>query len=338
MGATSSTPANPMRAVVRESSLVFKEDYKTPSSPSKGEVLVKVGAAGINPVDYKAPKMLVGKVVGLDFAGTVEAVGEGVDNFKVGDVVYGTTRGSLADRALVKASSMSLAPAGLSMVEAAAMPTTYLTSFQALTKYGKLKKGGRVLVIGSSGGCGTAALQLARHMGASEIVGVCSGRNTDYCKKHGATRIVDYTKETITDAFSNATDDEKFDVIYDCATNSGGGEDYKAASIPLLCEGSKESGRDHGQYVAINGALGMWLRMLTIGQKANEHLFLTDANTGDLQRLGALVAGEGGAAKGDIQPVIDSVFSLSAAGVDEAFKKLKSRRAVGKVVIDHTLD
>ena len=274
MGGTGSA-VNPMRAVVRQSGLVFTAAYETPPAPIKGQVLVKIGAAAINPVDYKAPKLILGNVAGLDFSGTIEAIGEGVGEFKVGDVVYGTTLGSLADRALVDATSMSLAPKGLSMVEAAAMPVTYLTSYQALTKYGSLKKGGRVLVIGSSGGCGTAALQLARHMGASEVVGVCSSKNADYCIQHGATRVVDYTKQTITDAFANATDDQKFDVIYDCATNSGAGEDYKPSAIPLLCEGGGDSGRGPGQYVAINGAAGMWIRLATNGQKANEHLFLT---------------------------------------------------------------
>ena len=139
-----------------------------------------------------------------------------------------------------------------------------------------------MLVIGSSGGCGTAALQLARHMGASEVVGVCSSRNADCCIQHGATRVVDYTKQTTTDAFANATDDQRFGVIYDCATNLIVVQArIRSHRRSLYCaRGSAPVGRGPGQYVAINGGAGMWTRLATIGQKANEHLFL---NTHELQ-------------------------------------------------------
>jgi len=231
---------------------------------------------------------------------------------------------------LVKASRIAKAPQGLSMVQAAAMPTTYLTSLQALRK-GKLQGGGRILVIGASGGCGTSALQLARSMGAAEIVAVCSGKNAKYVQDHGATKVVDYTKEKLEDVYAAASDEEKFDVVYDCATNSGAGEDYKETSISLLCKGDAE-GRGHGQYVAINGAAGMWLRMMTIGQKENQHLIVTDANTADLDHLANLAVEGGGGSK--LEPIIDATFPFTAAGVDNAFEKLKSRRVVGKLVID----
>ena len=363
MGASSSvdssrTPA--MRAVVREKggALVFRDDVASPPPPSKpDEVLVKIGAAGINPVDYKAPKLLMGPMIaGLGFCGTIEALGDGAEHgFKVGDRVFGTTRGSLAERALCRVGALSHAPRGLSVAQAVAMPTVYLTSLQGLTNYGKIAPGAHVLVLGASGGCGTAALQLARRLGASEIVAVCSGKNAAHCKTHGATRVVDYTKENISEVYAAASDAEKFDVVYDCATNSGGGEDYYARSLPLLCEGD-DGGRAHGQYVAINGAVGLWLRMMTIGQRANQHLFLTNANTEDLARLAdfAAVRGGGGGGDGDepgssaetnnngrdeadcrpCQPVIDTTYPFTSQGVGEAFAKLKSRRAVGKLVID----
>lgn len=324
-----------MPAVIREgNNLVFREAaVGAPPTPSKpDEILVKIGAAAINPVDYKAGTMLLGKIAGLDFAGTVEAVAAGATHgIAAGDRVYGTTRGSLATHALCQAAALAKAPAGLSMVEAAAMPTTYLTSHQALTRHGQLKEGGRVLVIGASGGCGTAALQLARAMKAAAVVAVCSGKNAEYARGHGATRVVDYTAERLPDVYPAATtgNEELFDVVYDCATNSGGGEDYHALAQPLLCAADDAAGRAHGQYVAINGAAGMWFRHFSgIGQKKNQHLFLTDANTADLAHLAGLAEAK------TITPVIDTTYPFTAAGVDEAFAKLKSRRTVGKVVVD----
>lgn len=276
------------KAVLRESGgLVFHDNVEPPVlSGKEGELLVKIRAAAINPVDYKAPKIILGPVAGLDFAGEVEAVGAGGGHgFVVGDRVYGTVRGSLAERAVCFAAAVSYVPEGLSMTEAAAMPTAHLTSYQALTNYGNLREGGRVLVIGASGGTGTAALQLARQMNAGEVVAVCSGKNAEYAMRNGATRVVDYTQENLPEVFANAKEEEKFDVIYDCATASGGGEDYHGVSQPLLCSDGGD-GRRHGQYVAINGAPSMWIRKFCgVGQKANQHLFLTNANTADLAHL-----------------------------------------------------
>ena len=330
----SSPPKNPMPAVVREGkALAFREDaVGLPPAPSKpDDILVKIGAAAINPVDYKAGAMLLGKIVGLDFAGTVEAVAEGATHgIAVGNRVYGTTRGSLATHALCRAGALAKAPEGLSFAEAAAMPTTYLTSHQALARHGRLKEGGRVLVIGASGGCGTAALQLARAMQAGAVVAVCSGKNAEYARGHGATRVVDYTSERLPEIYPAATTDnaDRFDVVYDCATNSGGGEDYHAIALPLLCAPDAATGRAHGQYVAINGAAGMWVRHFAGMEKRHQRLFLADANTADLTHLAGLAAAK------TIAPVIDTTYPFTAAGVDEAFAKLKSRRTVGKLVIE----
>lgn len=329
MGASASTAQNPMCAVVREGGgLVFKQTIERPADPKGDEIIVDVAAAAINPVDYKAPKMILGKIAGLDFAGTISKIAEGASHgFKVGDEVYGTAMGSLANQLVAKASKIAKKPQSLSMQQAASMPTVYLTSLQGLRKFGKLQLGGRVLVIGASGGTGTSALQIAREMGASEIVAVCSGKNAQFVKEQGATKVIDYTKESLGDVYRDATDKDKFDVVYDCATNSGAGEDYKAVGVSLLCSGDSE-GRQHGQYVAINGAAGMWLRHFTIGQKTNEHLFTTNANTADLDYLAGLADNE------KLNAVIDTTFPFTAEGVQQAFEKLKGRRAVGKLVVE----
>lgn len=339
MGNTQTTPENPMRAVVREGfkgALTFKTDEGRPANPtSPEEVLVDVKASAINPVDYKAGKMVMGRIVGLDFAGTVAAVGDGAKHgLKVGDAVFGNAKGCLADQVTAEAKNIAKVPKGLTTVEAASMPTTYLTSLQALRNRGKLKKGGRLLVIGASGGCGTAALQIARSMGAAAIVAVCSGKNANYVKEHGATEVVDYTKNTLgKDVYSGEDESEKFDVVYDCASGSGGGEAYKEASLRILCEDEEKTEQKHGQYVAINGGVGMWARHVTgVKQGANQHLFLTKWNTEDLETLGELVT------TGKAKPVIDSCWPFTKEGVEKAFAKLKSRRAVGKIVFDMGLD
>ena len=161
-------PPSTMRAVIRgwTGGMTLDPTYKTPSC-GRSEVLLKVKAGAINPVDYKMGRLL-GSVAGLDVAGVVEKVGDKVTQLKVGDEVFGIVAGSLADYTVAKPETLSLKPAALSFAEAAAMPTTYLTSLQSIRDAGGLKEGGRVLVLGASGGCGVAAVQIAKAMGAGE--------------------------------------------------------------------------------------------------------------------------------------------------------------------------
>ena len=330
-----------MRAVVREwGNIVFKNMLDIPSCGSK-EVLVRVKSAAINPVDYKAPKLILGPVVGLDFAGVIESVGSNVNKFVVGDEVYGKAKGSLADFTIANSEEIALKPKNLSFSQSAAMALTYLTSLQALRDYGGLKKDGRVLIIGASGGCGIAALQLAKSMGAGKIVAVCSGKNTELVKSHGADEVIDYTQHNVVNYFrSNSPngeidDSQKFDVIYDAASNSGAGEDYKPCAAHLLCKETPSKG--HGQYVAINGGIEMWLRLFTIGQKKNQHLFLTNFNTADLEHLSKLSEDGWTDANGEqkrITPSVANLFTFSSENVEKGFDLLKSRRAAGKIVFD----
>ena len=160
------------------------------------------------------------------------------------------------------------------------------------TDHGKLPRGGRVLVIGASGGCGIAGLQLAKYLGASEVVAVSSEKNRELVLRQGATGFIDYTTTNFVDSCgAGAADIEKFDVVYDCASGSGADENYKPSALTCLRAANTEEGRKHGQYVAINGPASMWLRMFTIGQKKNEHLFGVSANTKDLNLLAQLVDG-----------------------------------------------
>ena len=338
--ALSSGGGGTMRAVIRPG-LRFDAQYPAPRAPRTGtdEVLLRVHAAAINPVDYKVGKSLLGPIVGLDVAGTVEAVGDASrSELRVGDEVYGTARGALAERVLATAGALARKPRALSWAQAAAMPTAYLTALQGLRDHGALARGGRVLVVGASGGCGTAAVQLATALGAAEVVGVCSGKNAELVRAQGAARVVDYTKEPLSAACAGGAGAAAFDVVFDAATNSGAGENYKAAAIACLRKGAP--GAAAGQYVAINGGAGMWLRMFTIGQRKNEHLFLTNAVTADLEQLAALADGDGGAPEeggvtaSRVRPVIALQLPFTAEGVSRGFALLQSRRAVGKVVFE----
>lgn len=155
-------------------------------------------------------------------------------------------------------------------------------------------------------------------------MGVCSGKNEELVLGLGADSVVDYTKNSITQLYANEAEGKKFKIVYDTATNSGHGEDYRAASKAILQSG--------GQYVAINGPLTSWIRYFIGFEESNTHLFLTKANTTDLEIIGKLSAGEG-ESKG-FKPIIAARLSFGEESVREGFEKLQGRRTVGKIVFE----
>ena len=181
------------------------------------------------------------------------------------------------------------------------------------TDHGNLPRGGRLLVIGASGGCGIAGLQLAQYLGASEVIGVSSDNKRELVLREGATGYVDYTTTNLTDrSGASSADIAKFDVVYDCASGSGPGENYKTLALTWLRAANTEEGRKHGQYVAINGPAGMWLQMFALDQKTNEHLFLTDANTKDLNLLAQLVDDGWSNGTQRLNPIVMKVLPLTS--------------------------
>ena len=138
--------------------------------------------------------------------------------------------------------------------------------------------------------------------------------------ENGADAVVDYTKEKFWEK------DEKYDIVYDTATNSGGNEDYKQHALSVLKTKDEDSSGRHGQYVAINGSVSMWLRMFTIGTKTNEHIFLTKVNTQNLDQLTTF------AVDGKIKPVVTHRMQFNKESIDNGFGLLQSRRVVGKIV------
>lgn len=184
------------------------------------EVLVKVHAAGLNPIDYKIRQGMLKKIyklkfpaiLGHDVAGVVAGTGNKVSDFKAGDEVYAMLppleMGAYAGYAAVDHRDLALKPKNLSFEEAAAIPLAALTALQGLRDKGALKRGQEVLINGASGGVGTFAVQIAKAMGAV-VVGVCSGKNAEMVKSLGADVVLDYTKQDFTRLAA------KYDIVFD---------------------------------------------------------------------------------------------------------------------------
>ena len=298
------------------------------------ELLIKVKSAAINPVDYKLPRFIGGKVVGFDVSGTVERVcpaDKDDTEFRVGDSVFGRVgmkeSGSLADYAIVTLDRIWHKPDWLSFEEAAAIGTSFLTGVHAF-KLGNVKEGSSVLVIGASGGCGLAGIQLAVAMKAS-VVGICSGKNFEFVKgKSGieqadtaSLELVDYTDEKAMSEFKEKSVG-KFDCIYDTATGSGHGENYVPSMAKLLKDQT-------GEYVQINGGLATVLSYLTGTMKPQRNFFFNsdDDNQAGLAEIAKLLKSTG------VKPYLESK-PFDEKSVAEGFEQLKGRRTKGKIVFN----
>jgi D-arabinose 1-dehydrogenase-like Zn-dependent alcohol dehydrogenase len=205
-----------MKAAVRTGilgwTISFKTDHPKPSHDTlkPNEVLLQVKSAAINPIDYKLPRLIGGKVVGIDVSGIVEEVGENVTAFQKGDHVFGRAingkgafSGSLAEWSVASMNEIAKKPDYLQFDEAAAMPTAYLTGMNSLRDAGKMKEGSTVLIIGASGGCGLAGCQIAKGLGAGRIVGVCSGKSMEFVRTNaGIDELIDYTDKEAMHKFS----------------------------------------------------------------------------------------------------------------------------------------
>lgn len=173
-------------------------------SPGPGEVLVRVRAAAINPLDWKIRSGIVREflpvtppiTLGCDLAGVVEAVGEGVNEFSAGDEVFGMPGilGAFAEYAIVKPNGLALKPTTMSFEEAATIPIAGLSAWQALFTEGELKPGQRVLIHGGAGGTGGVAVQIA-HAAGAYVIATASAANLDYVRGLGADEVIDYANE-----------------------------------------------------------------------------------------------------------------------------------------------
>lgn len=214
--------------------VVVLDEVPVPS-PGPGEVFVRIRGAAVNPVDWKLREGYLSQLtltfpytLGCDLAGIVEAVGEGVTRFAVGDAVYGYPSllrgGAFAEGAILLEDELALAPKTVPLEQAAALPVAAITAYEGLITYGELQAGQRVLVLGGAGGVGSAAVQLARWKGA-EVFATASTRNQEFVRSLGATPI-DYTKQSPADVVQDV------DLVFDTV-----GVASAEAALPCLKEG-----------------------------------------------------------------------------------------------------
>ena len=298
--------------------------------PAEDEVLVQVRAAALNPLDWHymtgTPYLMrlesgLGRPkserLGVDFAGTVAAVGAKVTRFRPGDEVYGSRMGAFAEFVVVKESgALAPKPSTLDFAQAAGLPVAALTALQGLRDKAQVQPGDTVLVNGASGGVGTYAVQIAKSLGA-EVTGVCSTRNVELVRSLGADHVIDYTR---TD-FTRGT--ERYDAIIDAVGNHAL-RDVRRALLP------------DGVHVIIGGPkderwIGPLLRFVAAPLASRfatqrHSVLLAAMKPADLLVLNEL------AEAGSLATVIDRRYTLEQ--VPEAIGYLATRRARGKVVID----
>jgi NADPH:quinone reductase-like Zn-dependent oxidoreductase len=295
--------------------------------PAEDEVLVRVRAAAVNPIDWyelcgvpyvtraafglRKPKSLR---LGGDFAGVVESAGRGVRDLAPGDEVYGITSGAFAEYVVAKG-AVERKPANITFEEAAAAPTCGLTALQGLRDHAAVQAGQHVLVNGAAGGVGTFAVQVAKALGA-KVTAVCSTRNVEQSRALGADRVIDYTRED----FARAA--ETCDVVLDVAGNRAW-RAYRRALAPggvLVLVGGPRTRH-------VLGPLGHIARMklaaLPGGRRAA--FFVAKPNGPDLAALRELIEA------GRIRPVVAQTFAFDE--VADALLTMRDGHAPGKVVV-----
>ena len=302
------------------------------------DVLVQIHAAGVNPLDSKIRdgefKLILPYrlplILGNDVAGVVVRVGSRVRRFKPGDEVYARPDedriGTFAEFISINEDAVAIKPKELTMEEAASIPLVGLTAWQALIERANLKKGQKVLIHAGSGGVGTFAIQLAKHLGAI-VATTTSTANVDLVKRLGADIVIDYKK----DDFETILHD------YDVVLNSLGGETLEK-SLRVLKPGGKlisisgPPDPDFAKEIGASWILRLVMRLLSyrIRKKAKRHhvsySFLFMRASGDqLREIGSLID------SGIIRPVVDRVFPFEST--NEALAYVEKGRAKGKVVV-----
>src|SRR5438445_6039317 len=327
-------PNHPMKAIVYSDyglSNLKLENIEKPV-PNDDQILVKVRAASINPYDWhfvegtpyimrmmgvglRKPKDIQ---LGVDFAGTVEAVGKNVTQFKPGDDVFGGRGGAFAEYVCRRATgAIALKPANLTFEQAASLNIAGITALQGVRDKGKVQPGQKVLINGASGGVGTFAVQIAKSFGA-EVTGVCSTRNLEMVRSLGADHVIDYTKEDFTKG------DQRYDVILDNVPNHSLSECRRVlnpqAKYVLIGGGGPNDSRWIGPFGRIIQTMVM---APFVSQKMD--MMMAQLTKSDLAILGDMMQ------SGKVKPVIDRTYKLSE--LPAAIAYLEEGHARGKVVI-----
>ena len=301
-----------------------------------GQVLVKIAASSVNTVDTMIRKM--GKelplspdtpaILGMDFAGTVEAVGDGVEGYSIGDEVYGCAGGladlpgTLAEYIAADSNLIAHKPKNLSMREAAALPLVAITAYEGLTRAG-IKEGQKVLVHGGSGGVGHVALQLAKHFGADVYSTGGGDKQMELIEQLGATAI-NYKTESVEQYVAAHTGGAGFDLVFDSVGGANIANSFEAtalnghiASTVSLCELDLSVAHFKGLSLHV---IFMLIPML--------HNHKREAHAEILRKLTGIVE------SGGLTPVLDGTqYSLEEVG--QAYARLESGQAIGKVVVEN---
>ena len=302
---------------------VFEQREVPKPIPKPRQVLVKVLATSVNPLDYQTRRgdykafVQLPAIIGSDVSGVVEAVGGAVTDFKIGDEVYYTPQifsgdGSYAEYHVADESIVAHKPRNVSHFEAASLCLTGGTAWETLVTRGKLQVGESILVHAGAGGVGSIAIQLAKAVGAY-VFTTCSRQNADFVKSLGADRIIDYKSEDYVEAVKRETNGEGVDFVFDTI----GGDTIERSPVAM-----KEFGRlativDTPQPQSL---LEHW------GKNATIHFVFTQQNRAKLNSFRVLIERE------QIKPLIDSIMPLGAVG--KAHERVERGGVRGKVVLD----
>jgi NADPH:quinone reductase-like Zn-dependent oxidoreductase len=283
--------------------------------PAPDEVLVKVNYASVNPIDWKIRgghvkswiQLSMPAILGVDFSGAVEKVGDKVSKFKKGDKVYGRANfqkaGSYAEYVAVNEDSLGITPKSISLKEAAGLPLAVGTAWNAIFDIANVKKGSRVVVTGASGGVGSMAVQLAKSAGAY-VIGTTSKANIDMVKSLGADEVIDYTEGDFTKKVS-----EPVDVVFDTV-----GKDPLERSYGIVKKGGifvTTVGQPDGALAQKYGITAKGFGAQTTGKRYEEIAKLVD--------------------EGKLKVVIDREFPLTDVG--SAHELSETNKTKGKIII-----
>ncbi len=297
--------------------------------PTDKEVLVRIRAASVNPLDWHflrgTPRL--GRIVfglgrpkdprlGVDVAGQVEAVGESVTRFKPGDAVFGVCKGAFAEYTCASESKLVTKPDRISFEQAAGVPIAALTALQGLRDHGCLQPGQRILVNGASGGVGTFAVQIARAFGA-DVTGVCSARNVDLVQSLGADHVIDYTRQDFAEC------GQHFDLLFDCVGNRPLSACRGVLTPRGIYVGIGGGGPDTSSFRLVVDGVAQMVLSWFVSQKLCG--FIAKKRQEDLATLSDLTS------SGRVTPVIDRRFSLS--DLSAGLRYLEAGHARGKVLV-----
>jgi NADPH:quinone reductase-like Zn-dependent oxidoreductase len=293
--------------------------------PGDDEVLIKIRAASVNAYDWRLMRgrpfiirFMIGglrkpklTLPGVDVAGQIESVGRNVTQFKPGDEVFGSCRGTFAEYACTSGKGLVMKPANVSFEQAAAVPLAAITALQGLRDAGRIRRGSKILIDGAGGGVGTFAIQIAKSFGA-DVTAVCSTKNLDTARSLGADKVIDYTREDFTKS------GQRYDLIF-------------AANAYHSIFAYRRALSKDGIYVMAGGGWSQIFQSIALGPllslagSKKMRFFKANIDKTDMELLKDFLEA------GTIVPVIDRRYPLSAAA--EAVRYLEAGHAKGKVII-----